>query len=112
MYPFAPVQAWDVNAVAGSAQTVKAAPGSGSRLVVVGWVLTDDTGGQIKMFFGSDTAANRILNQYAAANGGSEREFAQGRCLRGAENTALLITPPGNCYGTVYGYVEAVETVN
>lgn len=110
MYPTQPIEAWDVNfGSAPTAQDIKD-PGTGKRVVVVGWSLTTDTAGTLKLFLGTDAAANRIVNLEVAANGGESRQFPAEFGIEGASGIVLKVTGPGVVRGTVYGFTQKVYT--
>lgn len=111
MFSSAPLSYWDVDeGSAPTAVTVKD-PGTGFRLVVVGWNLTSPTAGRLKLFFGTDSAATRILNVVLPADSGVAIDLASpGKHIVGGSGAILKVTGPGVVRGTVYGYVERVET--
>lgn len=109
-YPVNTLQYWDVNESGAATGVTVKDPGTGFRLVVVGWALVDPDAGTLKLFFGTDSAANRIMNLRHGADGGESRQFPDGQGLRGSSGTILKVTSAGAVKGTVYGFVERVET--
>lgn len=83
-------------------------PASGKTVIITGWSLTLTAAGTLKLFVGTDAAANRILYLNVPANGGESRQFPEGQGIAMAADAVLKVTSTGggDVNGTIYGYEQ------
>lgn len=92
----------------GSAQTMIAAPGSGSRIVIDRMILTVDAAAALTVYVTSNETGNRIVFNDFAQYGG----ILQGECddIALPENAALLVTvSTGNVKYVIFYHLEPVR---